>query len=555
VPAQSRRLSLIAALLVGAVVVVWGPVAFEHAAVGRAVASRADDGFFVLNSDPDVWARSGDQSVVASRYDLRPSGDILGFPRQVGEWNGEDVANDDTAKIGLEEEQHILRSYTNARGELVWFRLVASSDWDMVHHTPAACYSGAEWKLEPEQSYALSPSGPGLQMRGFVARQGTINHLVLYTFLWGTQQREIADGATMVELVAPFERNPDEVMPRLKEFAGLVFADDAALRPAGLSPAGDQTTSDLPQWRGGGLQPDASDIPHRVGATFGDNVTLLGYDTDERDLRPGGTLPVTLYWQARAPVQGDYRVFVHLLGRDRQTSGDILTAQVDRQPFGGLYPTNRWPIGQVVKEVYQLKIPPNVWLFSRGLEVGLYLSPSQSQQRLALLGTHGQPSGDTVFLPLLPSLEKLSVQHPLDASFGGKVKLLGYNLDRPFTDRPGRLAVTLYWQSIAPMDEDYTVFVHALARPASGSAPRMVSQVDRQPFDGRFSTSHWQVGQVVKEVYELGGTPGAAGDEQSLEFGMYQLATKRRLDVLDADGRTFGDSVVVGMTLSTGRAN
>ena len=45
---------------------------------------------------------------------------------------------------------------------------------------------------------------------------------------------------------------------------------------------------------------------------MGSDLVLLGYDLPVRDVRPGDTLPLTLYWQASNQPTRDYRVRVEL---------------------------------------------------------------------------------------------------------------------------------------------------------------------------------------------------------------------------------------------------
>ena len=74
-------------------------------------------------------------------------------------------------------------------------------------------------------------------------------------------------------------------------------------------------------------------------ASFGRSITLRDavYNAAEG--------AVTLYWQADAPISGDYRIFVHAL----DSAGDIL-AQIDGTPYDNRYPLNAWRPGQVIQD-------------------------------------------------------------------------------------------------------------------------------------------------------------------------------------------------------------
>jgi len=108
-------------------------------------------------------------------------------------------------------------------------------------------------------------------------------------------------------------------------------------------------------------------IPNPLRVDLGDRIRLLGYAVNSQQVTAGGTLLLTLYWQALAPVEKRYTVFTHLLDRDGQ-----IQAQMDSEPQGGGFPTNQWAVGEVVTDNYALTVAetasgPHV------LEVGMYL--------------------------------------------------------------------------------------------------------------------------------------------------------------------------------------
>ncbi len=102
-----------------------------------------------------------------------------------------------------------------------------------------------------------------------------------------------------------------------------------------------------------------------VQVELGGKIALLGYDLDG-DPRPGGTVKLTLYWQARQPMDESYAVFAHLL--DGQSH---IWAQHDGTP-GGDMPTSGWLQGEVVVDRHDLAIrsdaPPGEYV----VEIGMY---------------------------------------------------------------------------------------------------------------------------------------------------------------------------------------
>ncbi len=133
-------------------------------------------------------------------------------------------------------------------------------------------------------------------------------------------------------------------------------------------------------------------IQHRLDANLGDRVSLLGYDLAADTVRTGGSVCLTLFWQARTAIDTGYTVFTHLLGSDGQVRG-----QKDNVPLEGTYPTTAWLSGEVVVDSYVIEVPVGTPAGEYILEVGMY--SATSGERLPVLGAGGERLGDRVLLP------------------------------------------------------------------------------------------------------------------------------------------------------------
>jgi hypothetical protein len=104
-----------------------------------------------------------------------------------------------------------------------------------------------------------------------------------------------------------------------------------------------------------------------VGAAFGDDLSLLGYDLDQG----GDELRVTLHWQALRRMDESYKFFLHLY----DVESNELAAQVDVVPRNWTYPTTWWEAGEIVSDEVRLLLgevkPGRYWL-----AVGVYHSGS-----------------------------------------------------------------------------------------------------------------------------------------------------------------------------------
>jgi mannosyltransferase len=147
-----------------------------------------------------------------------------------------------------------------------------------------------------------------------------------------------------------------------------------------------------------------------------------------------------------------------------------------------------------------------------------------------------------VMAPAAVSAGSAQIQHPLRADLGDQVRLLGYSLNQAQVAPGETLLLTLYWQSLAPMAERYTVFTHLL-----DSAQQIEAQMDSEPQGGGLPTDRWTAGQMVQDNYALIVPGQAKAGSYTLEAGMYLLATMERLPVRDADtGASLGDRVILG---------
>jgi hypothetical protein len=100
--------------------------------------------------------------------------------------------------------------------------------------------------------------------------------------------------------------------------------------------------------------PTAADLSSMTSldADIGGIAQVVGYKVDRSNLRPGGTLSVTVYWRPRMATEQPYTVFVHLF----DNHAGIL-AQADTYPGQGQYPTTLWVYDRLFADIYRLDLP------------------------------------------------------------------------------------------------------------------------------------------------------------------------------------------------------
>jgi len=144
------------------------------------------------------------------------------------------------------------------------------------------------------------------------------------------------------------------------------------------------------------LDPTATPLDLRLG----DSIRLLGYQLAQNRVQPGGTVDLTLYWQADQPVMARYKTFTHLLGKVwNAASGNFIWGQVDSEPVGGAAPTTTWTPGAVIVDRYSIPVASDAPAGEYRLEVGLYGLVDGA--RLPVITADGQPAGDAVLLGTL----------------------------------------------------------------------------------------------------------------------------------------------------------
>jgi hypothetical protein len=106
---------------------------------------------------------------------------------------------------------------------------------------------------------------------------------------------------------------------------------------------------------------------YALGERLDDAVVLVGYDRSPHSPHPGGSLQISLYWEALRPLEATYHSFVHLL----DAKGHKI-AQSDQQPGGDYYPSTLWRRGERLRDDHTLTVPVDAPVGVYHLLVGMY---------------------------------------------------------------------------------------------------------------------------------------------------------------------------------------
>ena len=277
-------------------------------------------------------------------------------------------------------------------------------------------------------------------------------------------------------------------------------------------------------------------IDHPLRANFDDQVLLLGYDLPATVV-PGVRIPLTLYWQAVDQLDADYDIVLQLAAPD-----NTVVWEASQQPFFGEHPTSEWLPGEILVETYQWTTTDPT---SDPLRLRISLRDPGSEDSLAVVGGWlADRRGDlTLAGPLIAGSPPITSDVDyLPANFQNNVLLIDHEIHNVQVRRGDALQMTLTWQTLAPMDDNLTVFVHLL-----DEHDRIWGQEDIQPVRGTYPTSLWAEGEVVVDPHTIWTQQDAPLGLYRVEVGLYLLQSMERLQLLDSSGNAIDDRLIIDL--------
>lgn len=258
-------------------------------------------------------------------------------------------------------------------------------------------------------------------------------------------------------------------------------------------------------------------------------ITIAGYDLDtSRPYSPGEKSSLAVYWQVRDRIGQDLRWHLELEAPDQNWP-----LVEPARPLGPQFPVTDWAAGQVWKGIYDITIPARIPEGHYPI-VG-YLTDERDR-------LYGEPIrlGEIDVAGRVSNFKLPEMEHPVEADFDGKIRLLGYDLNELTLRRGSGLEVVLHWQALAQMDIDYTTFVHLL----DGNG-QLRAQRDIVPGDGTVPTTGWFPEEIVSGRITIPIAENMPAGPSTLAVGVYDASTGQRLPVYDQSGRSLGDRLVL----------
>jgi 4-amino-4-deoxy-L-arabinose transferase-like glycosyltransferase len=261
-------------------------------------------------------------------------------------------------------------------------------------------------------------------------------------------------------------------------------------------------------------------------AQFGEGMELVGYRVDYAAREPGDIMSVSLFWRCLAEIPVDYTVSVQALDPSFRFYGGT-----ENYPGRGSYPTSLWRPGEIIEDRHSftvgqdLNVPTFVQLKVDvyRLETGEFLPVTPASQ----IGGTAAVFGRT---PVRAASRDVWRPSEVTATFGGSIELAQAGFGEPAI--PGSaVEITLTWRCLAPMGQNYTVFLHLLD--ADGVA---LAQSDGPPLAGRYPTNLWSAGEQIVDRRAITLPDGVTPGEYRVALGWYLLETLDRLPAVGASG-------------------
>jgi 4-amino-4-deoxy-L-arabinose transferase-like glycosyltransferase len=102
------------------------------------------------------------------------------------------------------------------------------------------------------------------------------------------------------------------------------------------------------------IAPIGGSYPNHQRQNFSDELSLVGYEYSELEVKPGDTLELILYWKALENVESDYTVQINLFDES-----DTSWSQSSHRLEQGNVDAKAWTPGQVVSNTHTIAIDPD----------------------------------------------------------------------------------------------------------------------------------------------------------------------------------------------------
>jgi hypothetical protein len=240
---------------------------------------------------------------------------------------------------------------------------------------------------------------------------------------------------------------------------------------------------------GGGARLVGVNVPQQTFPV--DAYTLLAqeraaiFTTPYTELTDG--LPVTLYWETLAQINGEHNIYIRLVDEAGTVWG-----QVDRMILAGLWRPDRWRSGYFLRDEYKLPIdaatPPGTYQ----LEVGMYDFVTGQSYGVA------RNIGQIILTPpgAIPVSDNVNIETRLTEPINDTLTLLGHNFSEAQLPAGAEISGKIFWQSTGKTDKDYQIEF-------AFQSDQNKYVLKKKPLSPSYPPAQWQKGEIVGAAYQF----------------------------------------------------
>ncbi len=291
------------------------------------------------------------------------------------------------------------------------------------------------------------------------------------------------------------------------------------------------------------VQPGDASIPPeltQIKPIGNEDLEIVALQLPEQEVEAGDLVPLTLAMISNAGTEEYYVPIIYMgEGEDRITF-EFTT--------DGHLTTPSWEPGEVIVERFDIALPQNLPTGEYPLSADLRNLSKNTNAKLDLdigklvVSSEGRPP-DTRGL-LANFRQQVGLVSARVRKGLGQRRTPPWN--NPILVNPGdTIHVKLEWESLAPADESYTVFLHLI-----DPSDRPLVTLDYTPLGGSAPTHlwipKWLPGQRMTDPYRLEIPEDILPGEYLIEAGLYEMTGHRRLPISDSTGNLTGDRYILG---------